>query len=82
MAPLSRADVISILGPVDDLTVAEIIGMNATAQELAEARAWTANDEPLVNAGAPLAAGRVAALIEIIRDLEKNEEGLMLRSPE
>lgn len=80
MGHLGREDVIAILGPADDLVVAEIIGMNATAEELAEARAWTANDEPLVNAGRPLATGRVVRLIEIIRDLEKNEERLTTQS--
>ena len=74
MATLNRDDVIAILGPVDDLVVTEIIGMGATAGELAEARNWTANDEPPMNAGKPLAAGRVVRLIELIRDLEEEEE--------
>ena len=69
MPALNRDDVTSILGPVDDLVLAEIIGMGATADELAEARAWTANDEPLMNAGRSLAEGRVVRLIELIRDL-------------
>jgi hypothetical protein len=76
MSPLRREDVIANLGPVDDAVVAEIIGMGATARDIAEARAWIANDEPLMNAGKPLAGGRVARLIEIIRDLEKDEEAL------
>ena len=70
------------LGPIDDLVVAEIIGMGATASELAEARAWAANDEPLINVGRPLAGWRVERLIEIIRDLEKNEEKLTRSSPD
>ncbi len=76
MSVLSREDVIKMLGPVDDAVAAEIVGMGATASELAEARAWTASDEPLMNAGRPLAGGRVARLIEIIRDLEEDEETL------
>jgi hypothetical protein len=74
--PVQREDVIAILGPVDDLIVAKIIGMGATASELAEARAWIANDEALMNEGRPLAVGRVEQLIEMIRDLEKDEEKL------
>jgi hypothetical protein len=81
MAALNRDDVIAILGPVDDFVVAEIIGMGATAGELAEARNWTANDEPPMNAGKPLAEGRVVRLIELIRDLEKEEETLATQSP-
>lgn len=74
--PVHREDVIAILGLVDDLIVAKIIGMGATASELAEARAWIANDEALMNEGRPLAGGRVEQLIEMIRDLEKDEEKL------
>jgi len=80
MTALNRNEVISILGPVDDLVLAEIIGMGATANELSEARAWTANDEPLMNAGRPLAGGRVVRLIELIRELEKDEEELATHS--
>jgi hypothetical protein len=82
MGRLNRDDVMSTLGYIDDLTVAEIIGMNATARELAEARAWAANDEPLMNMGKPLADARIVRLIEIIRELEKNEERLTIQSPE
>jgi hypothetical protein len=76
MAALNRDDVIAILGPVEDLVITEIIDMGATASELAEARAWTASDEPLMNTGRPLAEGRVVRLIGLIRDLEKDEETL------
>lgn len=81
MPALNRDDVIATLGPVDDFIVAEVIGMGATAHELAEARAWTANDEPLMNAGRPLAEGRVVRLIGLIRELEKDEEELAMRGP-
>jgi hypothetical protein len=81
MPALNRDDVIAILGPIDDLTLAEIIGTGATASELAEARAWTANDEPLINTGRPLAEGRVVRLIELIRELEKDEEELATQGP-
>jgi hypothetical protein len=80
MPALNRDDVIAILGPVDDLVIAEIIGMGATLSELAEARAWAANDEPMMNAGRPLAGGRVVRLIEIIRDVQKDAEELATRS--
>ena len=76
MPTLRREDIISMLGPIDDAVIAEIIGMGATSSELAEARAWTANDEALMNVGKPLAGGRVGRLIEIIADLEEDEENL------
>jgi len=70
---LTRDDVIRAVGPVDDVTVAEIIGTDATVNELAEAQAWIANDEPLLNDGRPLAHGRVRELIDILAELEPSE---------
>lgn len=74
MQRLTRDDVIKSTGVVDDVTIAEIIGTNATADELAEALAWIANDEPLLNAGRPLATGRVRELVDILADIEPSEE--------
>jgi hypothetical protein len=42
--------------------------------ELAEAQAWIANDEPLLNAGRPLATGRVRELLDILAELDPDEE--------
>lgn len=70
---LTRDDVIRAVGPADDVTVAEIIGTQATVDELAEAQAWIANDEPLLNDGRPLAQGRVRQLIDILAELEPSE---------
>jgi hypothetical protein len=49
-----------MLGELDDVIVAKIIATGATTEELAEAHAWLANDEPLMNAARPLPSGRVA----------------------
>lgn len=76
MSTLRREDIFSMLGSVDDAVVAEIIATGATSSELAEARAWIANDEALMNVGKPLAGGRVGRLIEIIAALEEEEEKL------
>ena len=74
MAELSRDDVVTILGrKLSDAVIAEIIGMGATAEELAEAMSWIANDEALMNIGQPLARGRVARLVEIIAALKEAE---------
>jgi hypothetical protein len=74
MTRVTRDDVTKAIGPADDVTIAEIIGTGATAEELAEAQAWIANDEPLMNAGRPLATGRVRELIDILAELEQSEE--------
>ncbi len=74
MKRVTREDVTEAVGRVDDVTIAEIIGTDATADELAEARAWLVNDEPLLNAGKPLATGRVRELIDILAELEPSED--------
>ncbi len=77
MAALLREDVVAVLGRVDDNTLAEIIGTGATPQELAEAVAWMANDEPLFNAGRRLAAGRTGRLVEILAARQEEDEALL-----
>jgi hypothetical protein len=74
MKQLTRDDVITAVGEVDDVTIAEIIGTGATAEELAEAQAWTVNDDPLLNAGKPLPSGRVRELVDILAELEADED--------
>jgi hypothetical protein len=74
MRRVTRDDIIRAVGPVDDMVIAEIIGTGATADELAEAQVWIANDEPLLNAGRPLASGRVRQLVDILAELEPSED--------
>jgi hypothetical protein len=74
MQRVTRDDVTKAFGRLDDVTIAEIIGTGATADELAEAQAWAANDEPLMNAGKPLPGGRVRELIDILAELEASED--------
>jgi hypothetical protein len=74
MTRVTRDDVINAVGVVDDVTIAQLIGTGATREELAEAKAWLSNDEPLMNAGKPLAKGRVGDLVEILTELEDSEE--------
>jgi hypothetical protein len=74
MTRVTRDDVTKAIGPVDDVTIAEIIGTGATVQELAEAQAWIANDGPLMNAGRPLATGRVRQLVDILAELAQSED--------
>jgi hypothetical protein len=74
MTRLTRNEIIKAVGAADDVTIAQIIGTGTTAEELAEAQAWIANDEPLMNAGRPLPSGRVGELVEILVELEQDEE--------
>jgi hypothetical protein len=70
---LNRAEIIRLLGDVDDVIIAQIVASGTTADELAEAQAWVSNDEPLLNSGKSLPAGRVGRLAAILVKLE--EEG-------
>ena len=71
---LTREDVARVVGAADDVTIAQIIGTGASADELAEAQAWLANDEPMMNAGKPLATGRVRELVDILSELDPSED--------
>jgi len=73
-APLTREQVIASVGRVDEIVLAEIIEMGATAEELAEAVAWTTNDEALINSGKPLATGRVGRLVELLAREDEEED--------
>jgi hypothetical protein len=74
MRRITRDDVTKAVGRADDITVAQIIGTGATVEELAEAQAWLANDEPLMNEGRPLATGRVRELVDILTELDPDED--------
>jgi len=64
--PMTRQDVVSVLGPVDNATIAEIIASGASLEDVREAWAWAFGDEALMNQGRPLPGTRVAALIDLI----------------
>jgi len=74
MTRITRDDVTRAIGVADDVTIAQIIGTQATVEELAEAQAWLANDEPMMNAGRPLAIGRVRQLVDILSELQADDE--------
>ena len=63
MKRVTREDVTKAVGRVDDVTIAEIIGTGATAEELAEAQAWIVNSDALVPGSTYQA---------VIADLEKH----------
>jgi hypothetical protein len=74
MKRVTRDDETKAVSGADDVTIAQIIGTGATVDELAEAQAWLANDEPMLNAGRPLATGRVRELVDILSELDPSED--------
>jgi hypothetical protein len=67
-----RKEVISVLGPVDDETVAEIIASGASIEELREAWAWAYGDDALMGQGRPLPGTKVGKLIELLEPEEED----------
>jgi hypothetical protein len=75
MKQATRRDIVSALGDVDESVVSDIMRIGASLNEFAEARAWIANDEPLLNSGRRLASGRVGQLVEILASVEEEDAG-------
>jgi hypothetical protein len=63
---MTREEVVSVLGPVDDETVAAILSTGASLDELREAWAWAYQDDALMGQGQPLPGSRVAELIDLL----------------
>ena len=63
----------ALAGPVDDLTLAQVIETGATRAEVTEALAWVENDEAMLNEGRPIPSGRVAQLIELLKARDEEE---------
>lgn len=58
--PMTRQEIVSVLGPADGALVADIMVTGASLQELREAWAWLNGDEALMNEGRPLPGTIVA----------------------
>ena len=74
MTQLTRDDIAKAIVEADDVTIASIIATGATTDELAEALAWIANDEPMMNSGRRLATGRARELVDILAELEPDDD--------
>ena len=70
---LTREDVASVLGPVDDTLAAELMATGASLVELEEAWAWLNADEALINEFQPMPTGVVAELIEIFSEQDDEQ---------
>ena len=63
---MTRQDVVSVLRPIDDTTIAEIIASGASLEEIRKTWTWTFGDEALISQRRPLPGTRVAGLIDLI----------------
>jgi hypothetical protein len=64
----------SVVGPVDEVVIADVIATQATIEELSQAWAWVNSEEALMNEGRPLPSGRTAELVEILISQDEDEE--------
>lgn len=67
---VTREDVQEILGPLDDLLIAEILALDPTRSELAEAKARAIGQDDV----SPFAENRHAVVASIVDMIEVEEE--------
>jgi hypothetical protein len=72
--PLSRREVVSVVGSLDDARIAAIIGTGATLDELVEAFTWTNEETDALAEARKQLAGRVAEVYDILTEDEFWEE--------
>jgi hypothetical protein len=70
---VTRAEAAAILGAADEQTLVDVVATGATKAEVAEAFAWAANDEAMLNEGRSLPSGRVLQILSILRSHEEEE---------
>jgi len=70
---ITREEILSVLGPVDDDLVAEVMATGASAEELREAWGWIGGDEALMGAGRPLPGTRVGRLIDLLEPADDEQ---------
>lgn len=71
--PITREEIVSVLGPADETLIAEIVASGASIEELREAWAWLYGDEALMGEGRPLPGTRVAELIDLLDPDDEDE---------
>lgn len=71
MSELSRDDVVSIVGPISDAAIAEIIGTGISKDQLVAAKSQVIQDRKTHNAGNSLAPGPFAQTVDILERLGK-----------
>jgi len=70
---ITREEILSVLGLVDDDLVAEVMATGASAEELREAWGWIGSDEALMGAGRPLPGTRVGRLIDLLEPADDEQ---------
>ncbi|CAM5587492.1 hypothetical protein ATER59S_05221 [Aquamicrobium terrae] len=64
--PMTREEIVSVLGPTDETLIADILSTGASVEDLREAWGWLNEDEALMGEGRSLPGTRVADLIDLL----------------
>jgi hypothetical protein len=64
--PATAADIVAILGPIDDSLIAEISATGATAEEVREANAWLSTRDYFRRVAHDSAHGRIAQVYHLL----------------
>lgn len=70
---MTRDEIVSVVGPVDEVLIAELTATRASVEELREAWGWLHGDEALMGAGRPLPGTRVGELMGLLEPDEDAE---------
>ena len=71
--PMTREQIVSVLGPTDETLIADILSTGASFEELREAWVWLNEDEALMGEGRPLPGTRVAELIDLLDAADEDD---------
>jgi hypothetical protein len=64
--PVTPSDIVQILGPIDDSVIAQIIGAQATAEEVEQAQAWLSTRDYFRRTAHDAAHGGIAKVYQIL----------------
>ncbi len=64
--PATPSDIVQILGPIDDGVIAQIVGAQATAEEVEQAQAWLSTRDYFRRVAHDSAHGRIAKVYRIL----------------
>jgi len=72
--PATAAEIIKIIGPLDDAVVMRIVATNATVEEVLEAFTWATADDQIGTELEQGPRGAVSQVYEILKQEEPEDE--------
>jgi hypothetical protein len=72
--PATASEVVSIVGPLDDVVITSIVATGATAAEVLEAYTWLTADDDLGTELERTRSGRVGQVYDILADEMQHDD--------